>query len=76
MECIAACPDTALPNTAQDVSTILVTAIRNYVIDENASKQLLKEVPGLDQRCHEKMNDNVASKTKQPFKTILSIDNQ
>ncbi|MDP6203091.1 MAG: 2-oxoacid:acceptor oxidoreductase family protein [Prochlorococcaceae cyanobacterium ETNP18_MAG_14] len=71
MECIAACPDTALPNTAQDVSTILFTAIRNYVIDKNASTQLLNEVPGLDQRCRDKMNDNVASKTKQPFKTIL-----
>ena len=26
MECITACPDTALPNTAQDLSTVLVTA--------------------------------------------------
>ena len=32
MECITACPDTALPNTAQDISTVLVTAIRNYVM--------------------------------------------
>src|SRR6185312_7556676 len=33
MECITACPDTALPNTAQDVSTVLKTAINNYVSD-------------------------------------------
>ena len=33
MECITACPDTALPNMAQDVSTVLKTAINNYVTD-------------------------------------------
>src|SRR5947208_7201001 len=31
MECITACPDTALPNTSQDVTTVLKTAINNYV---------------------------------------------
>ena len=27
MECISSCPDTALPNTAQDLTTILTTAV-------------------------------------------------
>jgi pyruvate-ferredoxin/flavodoxin oxidoreductase len=31
MECITACPDTALPNTAQEVITVLRTAAVNYV---------------------------------------------
>src|SRR5205823_1771286 len=31
MECITACPDTALPNTSQDVSTVLKTAAHYYV---------------------------------------------
>ena len=57
MECITSCPDTALPNTAQDISTILVTAVRNYVGDENAAKALLNEVAGLDERCRAKMNE-------------------
>ena len=71
MECITACPDTALPNTAQDISTVLVTAIRNYVSDKEAAKALLNEVAGLDERCRAKMNESVASKTKEPFKDIL-----
>ena len=71
MECITACPDTALPNTAQDISTILVTSIRHYVNDADAQKVLLNEVAGLDERCRAKMNENVASKTKEPFKDIL-----
>ena len=33
MECITACPDTALPNMAQDVGTVLKTAVNNYVTD-------------------------------------------
>ena len=39
MECITACPDTALPNTAQDISTVLVTAIRNYVSDKKRPRR-------------------------------------
>ncbi len=31
MECIAVCPDTALPNCSQDLDTILHTAVSNYV---------------------------------------------
>ena len=74
MECITACPDTALPNTAQDISTVLVTAIRNYVSDKEAAKALLNEVAGLDERCRAKMNESVASKTKEPFKDILRAE--
>ena len=71
MECITACPDTALPNTAQDLSTVLVTAIRNYVGDKDAQKAFLNEVKGLDDRCRVRMNENVASKGKEPLKDIL-----
>ena len=74
MECITACPDTALPNTAQDLSTILVTAIRNYVGDKEAAKALLNEVAGLDERCRAKMNEVVAAKGKEPFKDILRAE--
>ena len=33
MECIAVCPDTALPNCSQDLETVLRTAVTNYVTD-------------------------------------------
>ena len=71
MECITACPDTALPNTAQDVSTVLVTAIRNYVTKTDDQKVLLNEVQGLEERCRARMVENVANKGKEPFKDIL-----
>ncbi|HJO08850.1 MAG TPA: thiamine pyrophosphate-dependent enzyme, partial [Verrucomicrobiota bacterium] len=68
---ITACPDTALPNTAQDISTVLVTAARNYVSDAEEQKKLLNEVQGLEERCRTRMVDNVANKVKEPFKDIL-----
>ena len=33
MDCISVCPDTALPNCSQDLSTILGTAVTRYVAD-------------------------------------------
>jgi len=40
MKCITACPDTALPNTAQDIKTVLYRAIRNYVKDSSQHEAL------------------------------------
>ncbi|GIT05191.1 MAG: hypothetical protein CM1200mP29_06020 [Verrucomicrobiota bacterium] len=71
MECITASPDTALPNTAQDISTILVTAVRNYVTDKEQQKNLLNEVKGLEDRCRARMINNTNNKGKEPFKDIL-----
>jgi pyruvate-ferredoxin/flavodoxin oxidoreductase len=48
MECISACPDTALPNTAQDLGTILATAARNYVSDAGQREMLLAALPGVE----------------------------
>jgi len=49
MECIVACPDTALPNTAQDIDTILRATIRSYVTDAGVREELLSKVPQLEQ---------------------------
>ena len=71
MQCITACPDTAMPNSAHDLQTIMSTAIRNYITDKSMANKLLKELPIIDERCREKMNKNIASKVKEPFKVIL-----
>ncbi len=39
MECIAVCPDTALPNCSQDLDTILYTAVSNYVSDSQRTSE-------------------------------------
>ncbi len=71
MECITACPDTALPNTAQDVSTVLKTAINNYVTDRDERMKFGPEIAGLEQRAREKMKESVKAKSKVPFKDII-----
>ncbi|MBI2829479.1 MAG: 2-oxoacid:acceptor oxidoreductase family protein [Acidobacteria bacterium] len=60
MECIAVCPDTALPNCSQDFDTILRTAITNYVEDGSERTKMLGLVPEIDRRARELMRDSVA----------------
>ncbi len=71
MECITACPDTALPNTAQDVATILQTAVRNYVSDAEQQKLFFAQLPGVEERARVKMNAAVEAKESLPFKDII-----
>src|SRR5205814_3058468 len=51
MECITACPDTALPNTSHDVATVLKTAATNYVSNVSQRKKLLNELKGVEDRA-------------------------
>ncbi|MDT8447927.1 MAG: 2-oxoacid:acceptor oxidoreductase family protein [bacterium] len=59
MACITSCPDTAMPNAAQDISTVLKAAISNYVSDAAAVKVLLDAVPSLDQSLREAMMSQI-----------------
>ncbi len=74
MECISACPDTALPNTAQEVMTVLRTAAYNYVRDAGDRNTIVAALPGLEQRARTKMNESVKSKTKVPFQDIVRAE--
>ncbi len=71
MECITACPDTALPNTAQEVSTVLKTAVNNYVSDPGQKKLMLEQMPGVEERARERMNAAIEAKESVPFKDIV-----
>ena len=71
MECITACPDTALPNMAQDVSTVLKTAVNNYVTDVADRRAICAELTGLESRIRAKMSESVKAKTNVPFKEIV-----
>lgn len=62
MECIVACPDTALPNTAQDIDTILRATIRSYVTDEAVRQELLTKVPELEKAVRADMLEKAAVK--------------
>jgi pyruvate-ferredoxin/flavodoxin oxidoreductase len=69
MECISVCPDTALPNTSQDLSTLLTTAVHYYIADSGDRAALLAALPDIEKQTRTRM---VAEfKTGTPLPTIL-----
>ena len=71
MECITACPDTALPNTSQDVAMVLKTAVHYYITDPAERTKFAGELKGIEERARVKMNESVKAKTNIPFKDII-----
>jgi pyruvate-ferredoxin/flavodoxin oxidoreductase len=69
MECISVCPDTALPNTAQDLSTLLRTAVSYYVADAKDRAQLLAALPEIEKLARQRMV--AEAKTGPALQTIL-----
>jgi pyruvate-ferredoxin/flavodoxin oxidoreductase len=71
MECIAACPDTAMPNTAQDIGAVLGSTIRNYVTEVRDRDRLVTALPELEADVRERMDQVVANKGSTPFAEIV-----
>jgi pyruvate-ferredoxin/flavodoxin oxidoreductase len=71
MECITACPDTALPNTSQEIATVLKTAVRFYVKDAGEREKFLGELKGIEERARAQMVGAVEKREKLPFKDIV-----
>ncbi|MGH9606543.1 MAG: thiamine pyrophosphate-dependent enzyme, partial [Terracidiphilus sp.] len=69
MECIAVCPDTALPNTSQDLRTVLSTAVSYYIGDADERAKMLRALPEIEKRTRERMVAEM--KTGTPLQTIL-----
>ena len=59
MECIAVCPDTALPNCSQDLHTVLETAVVHYVTDAGERAKMLQLLPEIESRTREIMRDGL-----------------
>lgn len=71
MECISICPDTALPNTAQDISTIFDTMVKYYVSDSSDREKLSKAVADVEAKCRAEMNELLDAKNLEvPFQEI------
>src|SRR6059036_931031 len=64
MECIAVCPDTALPNCWQDLETVLRTAVVNYVTDSVERQKMLRLMPEIEKRTRSMMREGL---TKDPL---------
>ena len=71
MECVAVCPDTAMPNTAQDIDVVLDAAIRNYVSDIKQRDLLLSKISDIEAGCRAKMLEEVKAKSATPFKDVV-----
>src|SRR5581483_9373453 len=71
MECITACPDTALPNTSQDVSTVLKTAAHYYVTDNLERQKLVGELKGVEERLRAGMVASIEAKKEVAFKDLV-----
>ncbi len=70
MECIAVCPDTALPNCSQDLETILRTAVSHYVTDAGERRKMLQLVPEIEQRTRAIMRESVG-KNPPPLPQVI-----
>ncbi len=72
MECISACPDTALPNTAQDISTVLATVARHYLEDPSQRKAVLDDILDIEDRVRTTMLAAVKAKDEVSFTDLVA----
>jgi pyruvate-ferredoxin/flavodoxin oxidoreductase len=72
MECISVCPDTALPNTAQDIDEVLATAIGSYVTDPSDRERLIAALPAMQVAVRSGMNEQVAAKGAKAISALVS----
>jgi pyruvate-ferredoxin/flavodoxin oxidoreductase len=71
MDCISACPDTALPNCSQDLSTLLTTAVSYYIADPADRTKLLTALPQIEKLARQRMVEANKANAGTPLPTIL-----
>ncbi|MCP3991271.1 MAG: oxidoreductase [Actinomycetia bacterium] len=72
LDCITACPDTALPSTAQDIDTILRTAANAYVADPDDRRVVLEAIPAIEAIVRAQMTEAIAQKEDTPFVDLVT----
>ncbi|MFP5206612.1 MAG: 2-oxoacid:acceptor oxidoreductase family protein, partial [Acidobacteriota bacterium] len=66
MECISVCPDTALPNTSQDLGTILNTAVARYIGDPAERRKMIEALPQIEKLTRQRMLAEIKTGTPLP----------
>jgi len=66
MECISVCPDTALPNTSQDLGTLLKTAVSRYVGNPGERAKMLERLPEIEKQARTRMLAEIKTGTPLP----------
>ncbi len=62
MECMVVCPDSAMPSTAQDISSVLHTSIRNYISEKDSRDELISNVGKIESMARARMLELAADK--------------
>ncbi len=76
MDCIAVCPDTALPNCSQDLETILRTAVSHYVTDSSERHKMLQLLPEIEKRTRDMMREGLAKEPLPLPQIIRKVTNE
>ncbi|MFV2001027.1 MAG: 2-oxoacid:acceptor oxidoreductase family protein, partial [Acidimicrobiia bacterium] len=71
MDCIVSCPDTALPNVAQDFDVVFGNAARGYILDPLEREKMVAALPDLEERVRSVMKGIVQEKGLTPFLNIM-----
>jgi pyruvate-ferredoxin/flavodoxin oxidoreductase len=73
MACITVCPDTALPNTSQDISTVIKSTFENYVDSKKDKELLLGQLDTVTEKVRARMNEDIAAKKSPvtPFDELV-----
>jgi pyruvate-ferredoxin/flavodoxin oxidoreductase len=66
MECISVCPDTALPNTSQDLGTLLKTAVARYVGNPGERAKMIEKLPEIEKQTRARMLAEIKTGTPLP----------
>jgi len=67
MHCITACPDTALPNTAQNIGQVLDTALYHYVGNAQVRQHIKPHLPNIESEARKIMNEQASPKNENPI---------
>ena len=76
MECIAVCPDTALPNCSQELGTILRTAISSYVTDAGERHKMLRLLPEIEKRTRDMMRQGLTGEALPMPQILRKVTNE
>lgn len=66
LECITVCPDSALPNTAQDIAVVLEKIVANYVSDASLKPALFELIKKAEPEIRKTMLAEAAQKEVTP----------
>ncbi|HTM15253.1 MAG TPA: 2-oxoacid:acceptor oxidoreductase family protein, partial [Terracidiphilus sp.] len=66
MECISVCPDTALPNTSQELGTLLKTAVSRYVGNAGERAKMIEKLPEIEKQTRARMLAEIKQGTPLP----------